>query len=105
MSDSFPCPYFNAPVILSGARAQHIIETHPGTWPDYREEIQATLANPEFIWESQQDPDATLLARWFSHIRTGRYIVIVVISPPLQKQHWIITAYTARKIPKSKTHE
>ncbi len=100
MSHAFPCPHFHGDVVLSEARAQHIVETHPGTWPNYQEEIATTLMNPDFVWDSQRDPDATLFAKWFSHIRTGRYIVIVVISSQANFTHWIVTAYTARKIPR-----
>jgi hypothetical protein len=100
MAERFPCPYFNTEVELSDPRIQHIQARHCNTWPNYRDEIRATLEDPDTIWRNDEDPDATLFAKWFDHIRTGRYIVTVVISKTDPKHHWIITAYTARRLPK-----
>jgi hypothetical protein len=54
----FPCPYLGSEVELTDERAQHIIKTHPGTLPDYINEMAATLANPDEVRRSRRDPNA-----------------------------------------------
>jgi hypothetical protein len=56
----FPCPYLGGGVELTDARSQHIIDTHPGTLPDYLDEMTATLANPDEVRRSSRDPQALL---------------------------------------------
>ncbi|WP_008308264.1 hypothetical protein [Leptolyngbya sp. PCC 6406] len=94
----FPCPYLGGEVELTDERAQHIIKTHPGTLPDYINEMAATLANPDEVRRSRRDPNALLFSKWFETIRTGRYLVVVTVSEPDQSRHWVITTYTARKL-------
>jgi hypothetical protein len=101
---TFHCPHLNANITLSIPRAQHIIEQHPRTWPDLRTEITATLANPDRIFPSKSDPEAQQFVKWFDTIRTGRYMIVIVVSQSDLDQHWIITAYTMRKLPKHKQY-
>ena len=98
MSQFFPCPYLNTTVELTEKRWQHIVETHPGTLPDYLIELEATLATPDLIRSSDRDPQALLFSKWFETIRTGRYLVVVVVCQIDSPRHWITTTYTARKI-------
>ena len=58
MTRHFPCPHLNATVELSPEREQHIAITHPGTLPDYLEQLQETLANPDQIRQSERDTSA-----------------------------------------------
>lgn len=94
----FPCPYLSADVELTDEREQHIIETHPGTLPDYLEQMAETLADPDQIRGSDRDPFALLFSKWFATIRTGRYLVVVVVSQSDPVRHWVVTTYTARKL-------
>jgi hypothetical protein len=94
----FPCQYLEAEVELSDEREQHIIETHPSTLPDYLPQVTETLANPDLIRQSSRDTTALLFSKWFSTIRTGRFLIVVVVSQKELNRHWIITTYTARKI-------
>jgi hypothetical protein len=94
----FSCPYLRAEVELSEEREQHIIERHPGTLPAYAEQLSETLANPDLVRNSDRDISAFLFSKWFSTIRTGRFLIVVVVSDTEINRHWIITVYTTRKI-------
>lgn len=98
MSRLFYCPYLETTVELSEDREQHVIESHPGTLPDYLSQLSETLGCPDLIRRSTRDEKSLLCSRWFDTIRTGRYLVVVVISQDDKPLPWIITAYTARKI-------
>jgi hypothetical protein len=98
MTRLFPCPYLNTTVELSAEREQHIATNHPGTLPDYWEQLQETLANPYQIRGSERDESALLFSKWFASIRTGRHLVAVTVSEGDNSRHWIVTAYTARKL-------
>lgn len=94
----FFCSYLKAEVELSEEREQHISQRHPGTLPNYANQISETLADPDLIRRSNRDENALIFSKWFSKIRTGRFLVIVVVSELETNRNWIITAYTARKI-------
>jgi hypothetical protein len=94
----FFCPYLGIEVELTDEREQHIIETHPGTLPDYLEQLAETLNDPDQIRRSDRDPAAFLFSKWFDTIRTGRYLVVVVVSQTEPARSWVITVYTARKL-------
>jgi hypothetical protein len=98
MFQFFPCPYLNTDVELTDDRYQHILQTHPGTLPNYLTQLADTLEDPDLIRSSDRDPQALLFSKWFETIRGGRYLVVVIINPTHPEQPWIITAYTARKI-------
>ena len=98
MDRTFCCPFLDAEVALSDARSQHIMERHPGTLPDYLLQMAETLNNPDLIRRGKKDINALLFSKWFDTIRTGRYLVVVVINDEDLARRWIITAYTARKI-------
>jgi hypothetical protein len=99
MAQSFPCPYLNTAIELTDERFQHIIETHPGTLPTYLAELAETLADPDLIRASDRDSSALLFSKWFETIRSGRYLVVVVVNQTETERHWIVTIYTTRKIP------
>ena len=94
----FPCPYLDAEIELTQEREQHIIETHPGILPEYAQQLAETLINPDLVRRSNHDATALLFSKWFSTIRTGRFLVVVVVSQTDTNRYWIITTYTARKI-------
>jgi hypothetical protein len=95
---SFSCPYLENQVELTEEREQHIINTHPGTLPNYLDQLSDTLVEPDLIRKSDRDPTALLFSKWFSTIRRGRFLVVVVISSTESNRNWIITTYTAQKI-------
>ena len=92
------CPYLSAEVELNEERIAHIQGRHGYTWPDLESEIRQTLAEPELVRQSDRDPQTRLFSRYFETIRTGRYMVVVTVSEVEPPRHWIVTAYTARKL-------
>ncbi|MEA5518480.1 hypothetical protein [Limnoraphis robusta] len=98
MTYFFACSYLDVDVELTDEREQHIMQVHPGTIPEYLQQMAETLANPDQIRQSNRDESALLFSKWFDTIRTGRYFVVVTVSQTEPKRHWVITAYTARKI-------
>jgi hypothetical protein len=66
--------------------------------PDYLEQLAETLAKPEQVYPSKYDSQALLFYKWFDTIRTGRYLIVITVSDIESNRHWIITAYTARKL-------
>lgn len=103
MTRLFDCPYFGATVELSVEREAHITASHPGTLPDYLEQLAYTLETPDLVRGSDRDPTALLFSKWFDSIRTGRYMVVVTVSDVEPSRHWVITAYTARRLVGGKT--
>lgn len=98
MSRYFTCSYLGGDVELSDEREQHITETHPGTLPEYLAQLAETLADPDQIRQSDRDTSAFLFSKWFATIRTGRYLVVVIVNQSEPARCWIITTYTARKL-------
>jgi hypothetical protein len=62
------------------------------------EQLAMTLEIPDYVRRSDRDPTANLFSKWFDTIRTGHYLVVVTVSDVHATRHWIITAYTSRKI-------
>ena len=56
MTQSFPCPYLGQNVELTAEREQHIIQTHPGTLPDYFSQLAQTLNDPDEVFSSNSIP-------------------------------------------------
>ena len=95
----FPCPYLGGDVELTDEREHHIALRHPELLPEHREYIAETLASPDEVRRSSRFSNALLFSRWFEALRTGKYVVVVVISnrSPLARS-WIVTAYVARRL-------
>lgn len=98
MTRFFVCPYLGATGELSAERESHIEASHPGTLPTYLEQLTNTLGDLDQVRSSDRDPAALLFSKWFDSIRTRRYLVVVTVSDGASSRHWIITAYTARKL-------
>ena len=95
----FACPYLKGEVELTEQRERHIAERHPDLLPEHRERIAATLADPEEVRKSVRFGSARLFSRWYSDLRKGKHVVVVVVSElDPSERHWIITAYIARKL-------
>jgi hypothetical protein len=98
MSRRFHCPYLNTTIELTDEREQHITVFHPGTLPDYLAQLEQTRLDSELVRCRDRDPNAIIFSKWFETIRTGRYLIVVVVDQAAIDRHWIITTYTARKI-------
>lgn len=85
-------------VELTDEREQHITVTHPGTLPDYLEQLGETIEDPDQIRRSDRDENALLFSKWFDSIRTGRYLVVVIVENIDPTRYWIVTTYTARRL-------
>jgi hypothetical protein len=95
----FPCPYLGGEVELTTERERHITQRHPDLLPEQRERIALTLAEPDQIRRSRWFGAAKLFSRWYTDLRGGKHVVVVVVSEPDPAGlHWIITAYMARKL-------
>ena len=95
----FQCPYLQGEVELTEERERHIAEHHPDLLPENRERMADTLADPDQVRRSLLMGNARLFARWFTDLRGGKNVVVVVVSEPAPGgRHWIITAYIARRL-------
>lgn len=95
----YPCPYLNGEVDLTEERERHIAERHPDLLPEHRDRIANTLAKPDQVRRSIRFGNAKLFSRWYTDLRQGKHVVVVVVSQlePGQR-NWIITAYIARRL-------
>ena len=104
MIRQFPCPYLAGEVELTEERERHITERHPDLLPAHRQRIAETLAAPDQVRTSARFGSAKVLSRWYTDLRQGKYVVVVVVSErEPHERHWIITAYIARKLVQGET--
>ncbi len=97
----FSCPYLGGDVALTDEREHHITLRHPDLLPMYRQCIPDTLMLPDRVTRSSRIRHARLFSRWFEWLRGGKHVVVVVVSDLTSVgNHWIITAYMARKLTK-----
>ncbi len=95
----FRCPYLKGEVELTEERERHIAERHPDLLPEHRKEMVETLAAPEQVRRSVRFGNARLFSRWYTDVKRGKHVVVVVVSEPdAMNRHWIITAYLARRL-------
>lgn len=95
----FPCPYLTAEVELTREREYHIAERHPDLLPEYRKQLIETVAAPDQVRRSRRFGNARLFSRWYTDVKKGKYVVVVVVSEPAATtRHWIITAYMTRNL-------
>src|SRR5262245_54239326 len=60
---------------------------------------RAVVADPDVIRRSAREASARLFSRWYTDLRHGRHSVVVVLSERGDSaRHWIVTAYTARRL-------
>lgn len=96
---TFSCHYLNSNVELSEEREAHIAHMHPDLLPEYLDQIEHTLADPDQVQRSVRMSAARMFCRWFENVRQGKHVVVVVVSESTpQERHWIITAYIARRL-------
>ena len=84
---------------MSQEREDHIRERHPDLLPAQRDRIGEVLHEPDMIRRSVRSASARLFSRWYTDLRRGQYVVVVVVSQGGRSaRHWVVTAYTARKL-------
>jgi hypothetical protein len=95
----YHCPYLKGEVELTEERERHIAERHPDLLPEYRERIAKTLTEPDQVRRSARFGSARLFSRWYTDVRQGKHVVVVVVSElGSTGRHWIITAYMAGRL-------
>jgi hypothetical protein len=95
----FPCPYLQGDVELTEERERHIAERHPDLLPEYRKQMVEALAQPDQVRRSARFGNAKLLSRWYTDVKNGKHVVVVVVSEPdAMSRRWIITAYLTRRL-------
>ena len=96
---SFPCPYLGGEVELSDERERHIAEHHPDLFPDHKDRIGDTLADPDQVRRSKRFGNARLFSKWYDDLLKGKQVVVVAVSEAQPKdRNWIVTAYITSKI-------
>ena len=65
------CPYLKAQVELTEERETHIREKHPELLPQYRDQIDQTLADPDEVRRDARFPNSFLFPHWFSDVKGG----------------------------------
>lgn len=94
-----PCPHLNAPVELSEDREQHIAQRHPELLPQHRDLVVGAIQAPDQVRASSRFAAAQLFSRWYTDLRGGKHVVVVVISEDSPRiRHWIVTAYLTRRL-------
>ena len=72
-------------------------EKCPGVF-SVRISVSVPEADPDLVRRSTRG-NARLLSRWYTDLRGGKHVVVVVTSDPGgQGRHWIVTAYLARRL-------
>ena len=95
----YACPHLAAAVELTEERERHIAERHPDLLPEHKARIGEVLADPDEVRRSARFAHARLFSRWFTGLRGGKHVVVVVVSDREDgDRHWVITAYMARKL-------
>jgi hypothetical protein len=58
-----------------------------------------TLARPDQVRRSARFGNARLFSRWYTDVKKGKHVVVVVVSAPdAMRRHWVITAYMTRRL-------
>ena len=76
----YPCPYLNGQVELTDERERHIAARHPDLLPEHTHRIAETLAEPDQVRRSVRFGSARLFSRWYTDVRRGKHVVVVVVS-------------------------
>ena len=97
MSEFFPCPYFGDNVECTDERYAHILEGHSDLVLRYWERVAETLAYPNRVFRSDQDPNGRVFIRWYHDLEKN---ILAVVIRDADGRYWLINAYMTRKMPK-----
>lgn len=79
---------------MSNERWAHIMREHPEVGP-YRDRIQETLSQPEYVKVSMRDASVLLYYRFFEDILDGKYFLTVVKKG---LRSFVLTCYITDKV-------
>ena len=96
VTSRFPCPWLRSEIELTAQREAHIGERHPDLLPAHRARLIEVIADPDLIRRSVRSATARLFSRWYSDIRQGRHIVVLVQGGGSSRRYRVVSAYTAR---------
>jgi hypothetical protein len=94
----FACPRLRADIELTIERERHIADRHPDLLPIHRVKVAEVVGDPDMVRRSTRSATARLFSRWYSDVRRGRHIVVVVERAPALDRYWVVTAYIARRL-------
>lgn len=89
------CPYLDDWVELTAERQQHILTQRP----ELNAELLArVLADPDQILAHESRPDQRLFCRLEPKLPGGKQVVVAVVTEFGRERHWVVTAYSTRRI-------
>jgi hypothetical protein len=95
----YPYPYLKCEVELMDEREHYIAQRYPDLLLEHRHRIAETLAQLVQVRRSARFGSAKLFSWWYTDVRQGKHVVVVVISKlDSSERHWVITAYIARSL-------
>ncbi len=56
------------------------------------------LGDPDRVRRSSRSTAARLFSRWYTGLRGGKHLVVVVVSDVSGHRHWVVTAYMTGKL-------
>ena len=92
------CVYLNAKVELTNEREGHIQTRHPDLLPKYRDQLIDTVADPDQVRLSRRSENARLFVKWFDNVKSGKYVIVVVVTEDRPVNHWIVSAYITLRL-------
>jgi hypothetical protein len=93
----FGCPHLGVEVELTDEREEHIRIRHPDILPERWILLEGVLASPDVVRHSRRNTRARLFSRWYTCLRGGKHVVVVVVREPTGRS-WIVTAYMTRTL-------
>ena len=90
---------FGDSIELTDERWLHIIKEHPEI-KQYKDRIQKTLADPDYVKKSSRDANTSLYYKFYTDIFMGKYILIAVKKG---LRFFILTCYITDTIKKGVT--
>jgi hypothetical protein len=83
---------------LTEERERHIADRHPDLLPAHRHRVRDVIQDPDLVRRSTRSSTARLFSRWYSDMRRGRHVVVVIEHAAAVNRYWVVTAYIARRL-------
>jgi hypothetical protein len=87
-------------VELTDEREGHIREKHADVLEGGFDLLALVLAEPDLVRRDAQAPNTLKFSRWYDGDDRGRYAVVIVVRDQgTATRNWVVTAFSARRIP------